>query len=148
MNPKESGTTKMRVGKVMSSEVICATPDMTMRLAADLMRQHDIGALPVIEHDKIVGIVTDRDIVLRFVARKASLDEQVVGDVMSTDPISCYEDQSISQAAIAMGDAQVRRLLVLDRSEKLVGVLSIGDIAENFSEHLAGEALGEITETR
>jgi IMP dehydrogenase len=138
----------MHVSKIMSRRVICVAPDTTVHDAAEKMRQHDIGALAVLDGSTPVGIVTDRDMVLRGLAgRGASLD-MPVSAVMSPDPASCFADQDVAEAAALMGDLQIRRLLVRDRSGDLVGILSLGDIAEEASEELAGQALGEIAETR
>lgn len=138
----------MRVSKIMSRPVISATPATTLRDAAEKMRQHDIGALAVLDGSTPVGILTDRDMVLRALAGCSVSPDMPVSAVMSPDPASCFADQDVAEAAALMGDLQIRRLLVRDRSGNLVGILSLGDIAEDASEELAGQALGEIAETR
>jgi CBS domain-containing protein len=138
----------MKVSRVMSTPVVSANPRTTIRDAAKLMRDHDIGALPVLENGQLVGMVTDRDIVVRILAQHRDIDETRLGDAMSPGAISCFADQDVAHAAATMGEAQVRRILVMDRSQTLLGLLSIGDIAENVSEELAGEGLGEICEDR
>lgn len=140
----------MLVSKVMSSPVISATVATTIRDAARLMRRHGVGALPVFRDDKPVGIVTDRDIVMRTLAARgfARGPDTSVADIMARDVITCFADQDIAEAAALMGEKQVRRLLVIDRAGAPVGILSLGDIAEHASEELAGQTLGEISEVR
>lgn len=138
----------MQVSTILSRPVICVAPHDRISRAAALMRDHDIGALAVVERTRPVGIITDRDIVLRALTNLAVIREPRMGDLMSPDPVFCFADQTIVEAAAIMGDSQIRRLLVIDRSGHLSGILSVGDIAENASEELAGQALGEITETR
>jgi CBS domain-containing protein len=146
----ESGGMAMVVGKFMSSPVISATPETTIREAADDMRTHNVGALPVIRSQRAVGILTDRDIVLRALAAPGcglGHDTPVV-EIMSRGVLTCFADQEVAAAAAVMGERRVRRLLVLDRSGAPVGVLSVCDIAEHVSEELAGQAMGEISEKR
>ena len=140
----------MRVSKVMSSPVISATPETTIREAAERMRAHGVGALPVIRGDLPIGIVTDRDIVIRALAAKGFMLglDTAVADIMSRDVITCLPDDDVAEAAALMGEDRIRRLLVIDHAGMPVGVLSVGDIAEHVSEELAGQALGEISEAR
>ncbi len=140
----------MLIRRVMSAPVIGATPETTTREAAERMRAHGIGALPVFRNDWPVGIVTDRDIVIRVLAAPTCDpgSQTRVEDIMSPDVITCFEDQDVTEAAAVMGERQVRRLLVVDRSGTPVGMLSVGDIAEHVSEELAGQVLGEIREIR
>ncbi|MEO1139944.1 MAG: CBS domain-containing protein [Pseudomonadota bacterium] len=116
--------------------------------AAAKMRDLDVGILSVLENDKLVGVITDRDIVVRFLASGLSDKHVRVGDVMSTQVLMCFENQTIADAAATMGDYQIRRLPVCDRAERVIGMLCLDKIAEDYSEHLAGETLGEIVETR
>lgn len=138
----------MQIRKVMSGPFVSITPSDTVVEAADLMRRQTVGALPVLDEGQIVGIVTDRDIVMRAVCDRHGVKDLTVSDVMSPDPVSCRADQSVAEAAAIMGDRQVRRLLVLDDAGQLAGVLTVGDIARDVSEELAGQALGEIVEWR
>jgi CBS domain-containing protein len=140
----------MLVRKVMSSPVVSVTASATILEAAQRMHAHDVGALPVFEDDRPIGLLTDRDIVMRALAAAEIIPglEAVVEDIMSPDILACFEDQDVTEAAMLMGDRQIRRLLVIDRSGVPVGILSVGDIAENVSEELAGQVLGEISEER
>jgi len=140
----------MLVGKVMSSPAISATPKTTIREAAERMRENDVGALPVLQLGRPIGIVTDREIVMRALAAPGfslGLDTSI-GDILTRNVIACFANQDASEAAALMGEERVRRLLVIDRSGTAVGILSVGDIAEHVSEELAGQALGEISEAR
>lgn len=138
----------MKVGAVMSCPPVTVAPNTPLRAAATLMRQNDVGALPVLEHRQLVGIVTDRDMVVSVLSTRANAGDQPVSRAMSPAPVTCRDTESIAQAAAIMGDAQVERLLVLDARDRLVGVLTVGDIAVNASEVLAGQAIGEICEDR
>lgn len=134
----------------MSSPVIRARAATPILDAAEKMRAHDVGTLPVFEGDNQVGIVTDRDLVIRALSDGALSADQngTIGRIMSHGVITCFADQDVAEAAALMGERQVRRLLVLDRSGAPVGILSVGDIAEHASEELAGQVLGEINEAR
>lgn len=138
----------MHVREIMSCPVIAATRQTTVREAAAIMLRHGIGALPVLVDNRPAGIVTDRDIVVRLLSEPGPAGDRHVADAMTPEPACCHADHNIAEAAALMGDRQVRRILVLDRSGALVGILSVGDIAENASEELAGQALGEISEER
>ena len=140
----------MLVRNIMSSPVISVKAAETIRDAAIQMRMHGVGAVPVFENDRAIGILTDRDIVTRALASPgfALGPETAVGIVMSPGVVTCFQDQDVTEAVALMGERQVRRLLVFDRSGDPVGVLSVGDVAEHVSEELAGQALGEISEAR
>lgn len=136
------------VHTLMSRHVVSATPQTTIRAAAAQMLQHDVGVLPVLSDGVPVGIVTDRDLVVRVLSAGTADAGTPIREAMSPAPAACFADQDVAEAAAMMGDLQIRRLLVLDRSGELVGLISLGDIAENASEELAGQALGEIAEDR
>lgn len=110
------------------------------------MRQHDVGALVVMADGEPAGIVTDRDIVIRVLARRCA--DLPVREAMSRQVFTCHAIQEVEAVSGVMGDHQVRRLLVLDQQENPVGIVSVSDIAEHASEELAGQALGEISENR
>lgn len=135
----------MKVREAMTREVRLVRPDQTIREAANLMAQFDIGAVPVEEGDRLVGMITDRDIAVRAVALGHGADTPI-GDVMSRDVKYCYEDQTIDEVTRNMADIRVRRLPVLNRDKRLVGILSLGDLAIDASaQDEAGEALGGIS---
>ena len=118
----------MQVSEAMSRRLEWITGDATLQEAARLMRDENIGALPVCEGDKIAGMVTDRDIVIRAVA-EGRASELHVRDVMSSHIEWCYDDEELIDAARKMEMSGVRRLVVLDHSKRAVGLLSIDDIA-------------------
>ena len=135
----------MKVSEAMTREVRLAKPDQSIREAAHLMAELDIGALPVEENDRLVGMITDRDIAVRAVAEGRGPDTQV-RDVMSSEIKYCFEDQTIDDVTQNMGDLRVRRLPVVDREKRLVGILSLGDLAiDESAQDEAGEALGGIS---
>lgn len=130
----------MNVREIMTPDVVIASPDDTLQHAAELMVDIDSGVLPVGEDDRLVGMLTDRDITVRAVAAGKSPNECKVRDVMSLDIKYIYEDESIEDAARNMSELQVRRLPVLNRDKRLVGIVSLGDLALK-KQRAGGEAL-------
>ncbi|MGF1612219.1 MAG: CBS domain-containing protein [Kiloniellales bacterium] len=130
----------------MTSDVSLVNPATTVNEASRLMRDHDIGALPIGEDDRLVGMVTDRDIVLRAVADGKDPTATRVSEVMSDRILYCFDDQSIDEVATNMGDNQVRRLPVLNRDKRLVGIVSLGDLSVGGAAGVASEALEQISE--
>jgi len=128
----------------MTRDVRVANADETIRQAARLMAGLDAGALPVGDNDRLVGMITDRDIAIRGVAEGKSPDTRV-RDIMTSDVKYCFDDQDIADVARNMGDLQVRRLPVVDRNKRLVGILSLGDVAVTTADGGAGEALSSIS---
>jgi CBS domain-containing protein len=133
----------MKVSEVMTAQVVTAKPQDSIRSVARIMGEVDTGAVPVFEDGRVVGMVTDRDIVLRAVAEGRSFDEPV-SEVMSAEVQSCGPDDSVAEAAGKMASCQLRRLVVTDGS-RLVGILSLGDIATDFGNKKVGETLEEIS---
>jgi len=134
----------MKVSEVMSREVKIASPGDTLQQAAQLMEEIDAGSLPVGEKDRLVGMLTDRDITLRAVARGKIPDECTVREVMSDSIKYVYEDDAVEDVAKNMGELQVRRLPVLDHKKRLVGIVSLGDLAQRKTDS-AGKALKNVT---
>lgn len=135
----------MRINEIMSRDVEVARPQDTIQDVARKMREVDTGVIPVCDGDKVQGMVTDRDIVLRAVSEARSFDTPV-SEVMTADVEYCYEDDDIAQAADKMAELQVRRLVVLDHDKRLVGIVSLGDIAQQGKDKTTGQALEEISE--
>ena len=135
----------MHVSEIMTREVSTVSPLTTLENAARQMREYDVGALPVIESERLVGIITDRDIVLRAVAEALDGMFARVSDAMTSNVVVCRGDADLEHAVDMMSSKQIRRLPVVDGDERLVGILALGDIAlhENSA---AGFALGEISE--
>ncbi len=120
----------MRVSEAMTREVRVANPGQSIREVAKIMAEIDAGAMPVGENDKLVGMITDRDIAIRGIAQGKGPDTPV-REVMSTETILyCYEDEELDHVAKNMGDQQVRRLPVVSREKRLVGIVSLGDVAQ------------------
>ncbi len=135
----------MLVKDCMTKDVELAASTMTIHEAAQKMRTGNFGSLPIGDDDRLIGMITDRDIVIRAVADGRNPDNTFVRDVMSNSILYCYEDQTIDEVAHNMGEKQVRRLLVLNRNKRLVGLLSLGDVATSHHES-TGEALGKISD--
>ncbi len=137
-----------RVRDVMSTHVRIAKPDDPVQHAARLMREEDTGMLPVGEGDRLVGIVTDRDVALRLVADGKDAARTKVREVMTQEVRYVFEDEAIGHVAENMAEQQVRRLPVVNREKRLVGVVSLGDLTREgrLPPHLAGQALGGISQ--
>ncbi|AZZ36939.1 CBS domain-containing protein [Bdellovibrio sp. qaytius] len=120
----------MLVHECMSNYVELGRPDMTLKEVSCLMRDGDYGFLPIQENDRLIGTLTDRDITIRAVAAGLSPDTTKVYEVMSKKVLYCYEDQTLEEVTRNLGDNQVRRLPVLNRDKRLVGVLSLGDLSQ------------------
>lgn len=134
----------MIVRDAMSRDVQTVGPETTIKEAARLMADADVGALPVAAGDRLAGIVTDRDIAIRAIAIGKG-PETTVGEVMTSDVLYCHEDEDIGHVSRNMGEQQVRRLPVVDVEKRLVGIVSLADVA-TLSENNAGEALQDITQ--
>lgn len=134
----------MKVREAMTRYVRVAHPEDTLQQAAWLMASLDVGALPVGENDRLIGMITDRDIAVRGVACGKGLDSKV-RSVMTLGVKYFFEDQEIKEVTRNMGDIQVRRLLVLNRDKRLVGILSLGDIAVSSPFEEIGEASSGIS---
>ena len=119
----------MQISKIMSRDVKIAAPGDSLQHAAQLMAEIDSGVLPVGENDRLVGMLTDRDITVRAVAKGLAPAECKVRDVMSEEPKYVFEDESTDDLARNMESLQVRRLPVLNREKRLVGIVSLGDLA-------------------
>lgn len=128
----------------MSRDVHMATPDQTIREAAIAMAKLGVGALPVAEGDSLVGMLTDRDIAVRAVAEGRGPDT-LVGEVMTWEVKYCFDYEDLELVARNMGDQQVRRLPVLDQDKRVVGILSLGDVAAGAGALPAGDALAGVT---
>jgi CBS domain-containing protein len=136
----------MKVAEFMTQDVQTVTPDQPIREAAQFMLSADAGAMPVSEGDKLIGMVTDRDIAVRGVAEGLGPDTPV-REVMTEDLVYCFDDEEVEAVALKMSDAQVRRMPVLSREgETLVGIVSLGDISRSDQSEAASVALDGITD--
>ena len=136
----------MVINEVMTRDVKIASPSDSVQQAAQLMEQEDFGSLPVDENDRLVGMLSDRDIAIRAVAQGLSPTECTVGDVMSSEVKYVFDDESIEDAAKMMGKLQVRRLPVLNHDKRLVGIVSLGDLSLSKAKP-AGDALKSISKS-
>jgi CBS domain-containing protein len=135
----------MHVNEAMSTDVKIASPNQTLKEAAAIMAEIDAGVLPVGDNDRLVGMITDRDIAVRGVAKGLKPDAKV-REVMSQEVMYCFEDEDIEDVALNMAELKVRRLPVLNRDKRLVGIISLGDIAMADGPDSAGEAIVGISE--
>jgi CBS domain-containing protein len=137
----------MKVRDVMTERPECIAPTATIQEAAARMKNLDVGSIPVCDNDRLVGVITDRDIALRSVAEGHDPTRDHVRETMSPGIIYCFDDQEAAEAAEIMGEKQVRRLPVLNRNKRLVGIVSLGDLAvETRDDRMSGDALKHISE--
>ncbi|KPU45294.1 hypoxic response protein 1 [Oxobacter pfennigii] len=135
----------MELKSIMSKDVVAVSKDTSVDEAAQLMKQHDIGCIPVCENDKVIGMVTDRDIVIRGVANKSDDKGTTCEEIMSKDLVVGSVNMDVHEAAKIMADNQVRRLPVVENG-KLVGMVALGDLAvEPDFINEAGDALNDIS---
>jgi CBS domain-containing protein len=135
-----------RCGDVMTREPVCCEPADSIVRAAQLMKSEDVGAVPVVESRssrKLVGIVTDRDIVVSVVAEGRTVENATVRDSMTNNPVTCREDDDVTQAVTRMAERKVRRILVVDGTGTLRGIISQADIATRVHRD---ETTGELVE--
>jgi CBS domain-containing protein len=136
----------MRVSEAMTRDVRVANPDQSIREVARIMKDIDAGAMPVGDNDRLVGVITDRDIAIRAVAEGKGPDTRV-REVMSTEQVMyCYEDEDLAHVAQNMAENQVRRLPVVNRDKRLVGIVSLGDVAKEASHTTAGKAVKGVSQ--
>lgn len=137
----------MQVKDVMTRGVEVIHPGASVAEAADQMKRLDVGPLPVCDGDRLVGMVTDRDITIRATAGGTDPTTVTVGDVMTPHAIYVFEDEDVRDAARLMEEHQVRRLVVLNRDQRLMGIVSLGDLAvDTHDRQLAGEVLEQVSE--
>jgi CBS domain-containing protein len=135
----------MKVRELMTKQPTTVKPDAKLGEVATLMKQEDCGSIPVVEDGRLVGIVTDRDIVIRGVAAGKDPKTQRVSEVMSADPVGIGPDEDVSEAEKVMGDRQIRRLPVVEGG-RLVGIIVTAQIARAGNERSVGETLKDISE--
>jgi CBS domain-containing protein len=135
----------MKVSEVMTSEVETIRADQTAQEAADFMLRADAGSIPVTDGDRLIGMITDRDIAVRGVA-KGNGPDTPVRELMSGGLVVARVDDDVEEAARKMGEAQVRRLPVIDQEERLCGIVSLGDLSREADDKSASEALEGVTQ--
>lgn len=135
------------VEEVMTRDVESVSPDASLKEAAEMMRTLNVGSLPVVDGEKLAGIITDRDIVVRAVAMGMDANSRRVSDAMTSDVECVFQDEDINTAMRKMRDEQIRRILVVERDTRnLVGIIALGDIAQSIDDKAAGKTLEDISE--
>lgn len=136
----------MKIADLMTRDPQTIGPDETLRRAAELMDELDVGLLPVCEGERLIGVVTDRDITVRATAAGHRPEETKVAEVMTSDLRWCFEDEEVFEAERLMREAQIRRLPVLNEQRRLVGMLSLGDLVAKGAPDVR-ETLDEISQS-
>lgn len=127
----------MKVRDMMTRDVRVVSPNDTIRRAAALMDELNVGVLPVCDGERLVGMVTDRDITVRATSAGMAPDSTAVSSVMTDEPTVCYEDDAMIEVTRVMGDRQIRRLPVIDNQKRLVGIIALGDLATDAKDDAA-----------
>jgi CBS domain-containing protein len=141
---RQQGSKKL-LKEVMTQGVETISPESPLIEAAEKMKDLDVGGIPVCENDRLIGMLTDRDITVRIVAAGRDPRAANVSEAMSSDPVYCFEDQAVEDAAKLMQERQLRRLMVLDRNHRLVGIVSLGDLATQADARVGGEILEQVS---
>jgi CBS domain-containing protein len=137
----------MQLKDIMTRDPVVINPETKLKEAARKMRDLDSGVMPVGENDRLVGMLTDRDITVRATAEGKDPNGTSVREVMTTEVVYCFEDDNVRDAAKKMEEHQIRRLIVLNRDKRLVGIVALGDIAVHApSDRLAGEITEAVSE--
>jgi CBS domain-containing protein len=134
------------IREVMTRDVEVVNPNDTLREAAEKMRSLNVGPLPVSDGQRVLGMITDRDIVVRAIAIGKDPISTKVSDVMTSGIQYCFDDDNVDTVLNRMKEQQIRRFIVVDRNKKLVGIVALGDLSQEVSEQKVGEALGGISE--
>ncbi len=135
----------MKVKDAMHVGVKWAEPDTSVAELAHMMRCHDVGAIPIGQNDRLIGIVTDRDIICRGVADRKDLSTLKARDIMTAGVIWCSADEELLDAVRRMEERKVRRMPVINADKRMVGILALGDISASASKALSGEVLGHVS---
>jgi CBS domain-containing protein len=137
----------MEIREIMTRDVEVVAPNASLQTAAQRMKELNVGSLPVCDGERLLGMVTDRDITIRATAGGKNPTQTPVSDTMSSGITYCFEDQPVNEVAQVMEEKQIRRLPILNRQKKLVGIVSLGDLAvDGNSKEMAGEAITEISQ--
>jgi CBS domain-containing protein len=138
----------MKLKDIMSTEVEIVRPDASIQKAAEKMRSLDVGALPVCDGRRLIGMVTDRDITIRATAGGRDPKTTLVRDCLSSEPVYGFEDQDLEDAQTLMEQKQIRRLPVMSRDKELVGIVALGDLAAKVGAAMVGQATQAISSSR
>jgi CBS domain-containing protein len=137
----------MQAKDIMTNKAEIISPDTTLNQAAQKMRSQDIGFLPIGENDRLIGAITDRDIVVRGLAAGKNADTTTVKDIMTNDIRYCFETDTLDKVAEIMSSSQIRRLAVLNAAKRIVGIISLGDVAtKSENAALTGKVTADVSE--
>jgi CBS domain-containing protein len=136
----------MLISEIMSRNVVCIGPDASLQEAASRMRALNVGSLPVCDNDRVIGIITDRDITIRATSECCGPAETTVREVMTEKLVYAFEDQPVEIVARLMQDNQIRRIPILNTDERLVGIVALADIATESTDEIAASTLEAISE--
>jgi CBS domain-containing protein len=137
----------MKVKDAMTRGTECLAPDATLQTAAQRMRELNVGSMPICDNDRLAGVITDRDITIRATADGCDPKTTRIREAMTPQIVYCYEDQDVQEAARLMEEKQIRRLVILNRDKRLVGIVSLGDLAtKTGSETRPGETLKRVSQ--
>lgn len=136
----------MKVREAMHKGVEWVEPETTVKALAQRMREHDIGAIPIGENDRLVGMVTDRDIVVRGLSEEADCSSLTARDVMTKGIVFCRDLEDVEDAVRIMEQKEIRRLPVLDENKRMVGMLSLGDVSHATSHEVTGEVTSAVSD--
>ena len=138
----------MNVSEIMANVVQTVTLEDSVFKAAKIMKEYDIGCVLVNDSDRLLGVITDRDLVTRALASPSPLQEFAIAEIMTAEPVCCAVDDTVKQAATIMEANQVRRLPVLDFGGELAGIVTIGDICTHAPHEIAGELIEQVSQPR
>lgn len=134
----------------MTANPTCCVPDDTVDRVAQMMKSENVGSIPVVENwnsKKVVGVITDRDLVLRILAVNDDKQNVLVESVMTREPITCYEADNLNKAVEAMSEYQIRRIPIIDKNEEIVGIIAQADVAIHLDNHdKVGQMIGKISQ--
>jgi CBS domain-containing protein len=139
----------LHCGDIMTRDPVCCSPDDSVKKAAELMREEDVGPIPVVENasGRLVGIVTDRDLVLNVLAKGRDANSTKVSEAMTRDPVRTKEEEPLEEALEKMSAYQVRRLPVVDDQDRVIGIIAQADVATRIQDpEVAGEVVQEVSE--
>lgn len=143
------GDINMKVREIMSEKPEILSPDHTIKQVAEKMLEGDFGFIPIGENDRLIGTITDRDIVIRAVAKALDPNQTPARDIMTDEIRYCFENDDVEKASQIMCDLQIRRLIVLNDKKRIVGVISLGDIALQYPDTtLSGQLIEKISEKK
>lgn len=143
----KGGLPTQHIKDVMTPDVVTLSPTAKVTEAAEAMKSLNVGAIPICDRTRLLGMVTDRDLVVRVMAEHRNPETETISSVMTTDVDYCYADQTVEEATYVMEDRQVRRMPIINQDKELVGIVSLGDVAvKGADQSTTGEALEKISQ--